>query len=418
MDHVRNATLDSRRINPGNWPCNQPSVAANPAQPNTIVVAAYEHRADNRQISLHRSTDAGRSFTEILLPVPDGFKHIGAAMVTADSTGLFVVAGEAYNDPGLDGSIAIYTSLDNGQTFGAPVIARRGMGLEAFHDKPCVSIDQSPRSRFHGRIYLSYTGFVDNLEQKKIYVQCSDDQGATWSAPGRVSELGTNVHGSSIATDPNGSLYVGWIHHGPGEARFLVRRSDDGGRSFGTRRTVWTMNILPSPLVDTAWAFRVPTFANLAADTSGGPHRGTIYAVWQHDRSGSSDILLARSSDRGRSWVYPTKVNDSKSGVHDFFPALSVSPTNGTIHVVYYSNRVSPSKLDVFAARSRNGGTSFGHSHRLTESSFDPNGDDGFGRPNQFLGDYIGAAGLSENRLFAAWTDTRGGHQAIYVGGR
>jgi hypothetical protein len=413
MDHLRN-----QRISPGKWPCNQPSVATNPSQPNTIIVAAYEHGADNRQISLHRSTDAGSSFTEIRLPVPNGFKHIGAAMVTADSTGLFVVAGEAYNDPASDGSIVIYTSLDNGQTFGAPVIARRGMGREEFHDKPFVSIDQSPDSRFHGRIYLSYTGFVDNLEQQKIYVQSSDDQGATWSTPRRVSERETSVHGSSIVSDPDGSVYVGWVHYGPGRARFQVRRSDDGGRTFGPTEPVWTMHIVPSPLLDTAWAFRVPTFANLAVDTSGGPHRGTIYAVWQHDRFGSSDILLAWSNDRGNSWSYPTKVNDSKRGVHDFFPALSVSPENGTIHVVYYSNRVSPSKLDVFAARSRNGGKSFGHSQRLTESSFDPNADDAFGQPTHFLGDYIGAAGLPENRLFAAWTDTRGGNQAIYVGGR
>jgi hypothetical protein len=403
------------RISKGDWPDNQPSLAVNPEQADTIVLTAYAHRPDGRRISLYRSTDGGASFEEELLPLPTGFTHSGAATVAAGSPGVFLVAGDTYNDPATDGSIVVYSSTDNGQSFGTPVIARHGSGTESFFDKPTLAIDHSPDSPYCGRAYLAYTGFVNRMQDSEIYIQSSSDHGATWTKPLRVSPIGTRVHGATLAVGPEGELYVGWIHHGPGRARLNLRRSDDGGKSFGRVITVATVRVIPSPLLNTDWNFRVPTFARLAVDTSSGRYRGTLHAVWQHERCGRSTIFLSSSADGGLEWSYPVKVNPIRAEAHDFFPAVTVSPETGAIHVVYYSNRVSPSKLDVFAALSTNGGFSFGPSRRLTGASFDPDADPSFGRPCLFLGDYIGAASLPGNRVMAAWTDTRPGAQAIFA---
>ena len=77
----------------------------------------------------------------------------------------------------------------------------------------------------------------------------------------------------------------------------VMRSSDEG-------KTLQPM----APIADVYDDWRVPqlSMAALAVDRSGGPFQGRLYAVWPDARfDRRTQILLASSSDEGRTWSAP-----------------------------------------------------------------------------------------------------------------
>lgn len=59
------------------------------------------------------------------------------------------------------------------------------------------------------------------------------------------------------------------------------------------------------------------------------PGSGTVYAAWADTRFSSgdhTDIALARSTDGGRSWSAPIRVNRTPVAAAAFTPAVHVAP--------------------------------------------------------------------------------------------
>lgn len=85
----------------------------------------------------------------------------------------------------------------------------------------------------------------------------------------------------------------------------------------------------------------------------------------EHSHRSATDLYFARSTDGGRTWSRPVRVNPDTGSVWGFAvskPRIAVGPT-GTIHVFYPENDQSPDTgLDVVSAvytRSVDGGRSF-----------------------------------------------------------
>lgn len=402
-------------------PQNEPSVAANPLAVRNLIVTANDYTRRPPAIGLYRSCDGGVSFSRTLLPLPRGYRAgsdgVAAAGFPRGSSdperALFLVAGIALPSPERGGAVVAYRSTDAGASFRGPVVVAQGYGHLVANDKPAVVIDRSPASPRLGYAYIAYTRFVNNEQGTAVFVHRSPDGGRCWSRPRRLSPLRTRAQGVALAVGPAGELYAAWIEFGPGRPRLRLRRSDDGGRSFAPPVTVARVAPPPSPLPVRGWDFRVPTFASLGTDISSGPASAAVYAVWQNDRTRRSRILLARSSDRGRTWTAPADVSRSPRSAQDFFPAIAVSPVTGAIQVIFYTNRLAPERLDVFAAESPPGGSDFSVQRRVTDMSFDPTADPALRR---FIGDYIGVAPYGPDGIVAVWTDTRRGNQDIFIG--
>ena len=89
----------------------------------------------------------------------------------------------------------------------------------------------------------------------------------------------------------------------------------------------------------------------------------------------------------------------------------------GNIALIWYDTRRDPAnhRLDVFATVSTDGGATFSPNFRVSSVSFDADQGrftDATGKDNYYLGDFLGLA-LSDNRAYAAWTDTSAGNQDI-----
>lgn len=161
------------------------------------------------------------------------------------------------------------------------------------------------------------------------------------------------------------------------------------------------------------YAFRVLTFANVSTDRSVGQFRGRVYAVWQDFRQGYSDILMSFSDSNGTNWSSPVSITGAPAGSQNFFPAIDVDPLLGVVNIIYYSNQVNGFLLDVFVARSINGGQTFTNT-RITNTSFNPNGVSP--TPVPLIGDYIDIMSVPPGGYIGIWADTNTGSLNITAG--
>jgi hypothetical protein len=428
---VPDTAIRNVQVSRSEWPQNEPSVAVSRVDPRRVIVVSNDYSRAETRTGLWRSTDGGRSFARRrLLPRPGGFDRTADPVVDFVDRHRLLVAGVAVvRDPTArffvrDGSIVLWVSDDAGRTFDEPVIIARGRGVDIFLDKPVLTVDKSDGSPYEGQAYLAYTVLGLELGPGMIVIQRSDDGGRSWSAPVPLTASDRSVQGASIATGPDGQVYVSWIEYDSRTAgQFRFRRSSDGGATFGESVTVAEIRLLPicregraeECLPVPGWRFRTGTLSFLGADISEGPAAGTLYAVWPEFRQGGAGVWLARSRNEGDTWSDPILVSGDGDAI---FPNIAVSPDTGEVHIVYVGNELSPppgTLMDVFVAEAQPGGRRF--RRRLVSSeSFDPNADPFFGEPTHFIGDYIGIDTLPGGGFITVWTDTRTGTQAIFAG--
>jgi len=244
--------------------------------------------------------------------------------------------------------------------------------------------------------------------QRISYVRTTDG-GATWKAPMAAAKYPRyyiwstgkwywNLPQSPKVTRGIGNdLFVawqtwfwpGWSRVGvalPLESQIKVIRSNDAGASFGPAATAADVTIASG----LQGSFPLYALAALAVDTSGGPNSGTAYVSWHDGRNRSvpsfgaagwdagrykfSDVLLARSVDRGTSWSAPVRVNDDPItlNVDHFFPSLTVD-RSGKLYSLFYDRRNDQRnfRIDTYLATSEDGGRTF-ENKRLTRESMPP----------------------------------------------
>ena len=211
----------------------------------------------------------------------------------------------------------------------------------------------------------------------------------------------------------HGELYVAYasvLHFGT-DAQILVRRSEDGGASFGPEIIAGTAIPAANPVSPQLQGFfRTNVFPNLAIDNSTRAHSGSLYLVWTDasrnqiddfliDFFGEGggyafgDIVLSRSTDGGNTWspaalVSKTPANFQGAGRDQFMAGVAVDP-RGNLAVCYSDRRNDPNNflIDHYCSISHDQGASFADV-RETPFSFTPNTDtDGIINP-VYMGDY------------------------------
>jgi hypothetical protein len=201
---------------------------------------------------------------------------------------------------------------------------------------------------------------------------------------------------------PDGTLVDVYLYFkglgGPNQSLEGVQRSNDGGATWSKPIQITDNTVTRVVDPDTGTPLRT------GSDIGGGlpdiavdPQSGALYGVFEDNRfSGSAhnDIALSKSTDGGRTWSDPVKVNQTPGRATAFTPAVDVLP-DGTVAVTYYdwrNNTPDPATLptDEFIVVSHNGAASFDPEARVTPTSFDT-ATAPFAR-GFFQGDYEGLA--------------------------
>lgn len=105
-----------------------------------------------------------------------------------------------------------------------------------------------------------------------------------------------------------------------------------------------------------SWKVKGAAHGGHAADSGGGPRKGPP------PRPGNLNIYLATSTDDGKTFSAPVRVNDDQEGAEHRFPTLAIGEQN-TLYIAWLDKRLqTPEKSDfsrVFMARSTDGGKTF-----------------------------------------------------------
>jgi hypothetical protein len=336
-------------------------------------------------------------------------------------------------------NMAVNRSTDGGVTWDDPVTAIRKDATEHFLDKEWLAIDRHNPNN----LYLTYTDFqnhgiepdcasgggpgIASGPDVALEMVASHDGGLTWGAPVRFArqcslELGENLTGTQVAVGPHGEVYVAYasilfsLVRGP---EIVIRRSDDGGNTFGPEVVVGEPSPAANPFVpELQGNFRTNLFPMLAVDHSAGPHNGSLYMVWTDasqnvtgdllvdflnndancvaDGCGGyafGDILFSRSLDNGNTWsspslVSPTPANFQGAGRDQFMSGVAVDH-RGNLAICYSDRRNDPNNflVDHYCSVSHDQGVTFSDI-RETPTSWEPNtGTDGVINP-VYMGDY------------------------------
>ena len=129
------------------------------------------------------------------------------------------------------------------------------------------------------------------------------------------------------------------------------------------------------------------------------PRSRRLYVTWSDYRNGDLDVFCETSTDGGKKWSGPVRVNNDPvhDGAEQFFQWLAVDPIDGSANVIFYDRRGDPEnrKQTVTLARSTDGGSSFQNFAWTTEP---------FEAGEVFFGDYSGIA-ASGGRVYGIWTE-------------
>jgi hypothetical protein len=418
-------TVLDERVQFGN---NSPVLAVDPTEPRFVALAS---RLDNPDFgcALHLSGDGGRGWVpaQPVPELPEGADKCYAPEVTFDEQGvlyfLFIALAGQGNTPS---GTYLVTSSDRGRTYGSPV---QVLGPERYMVRMAVDPTMGEKGRIH-IVWLEVTSDapVGGLPPSRnpIMSAYSDDGGRTFSTPVQVSDPSRQrVVAPALALGPDHAVHVLYYDleddvrdyqglEGPtweGKWSLVSSSSYDGGRRFSTSVVV-DDGVVPPERVMLIYTMPAPA---LAADQD-----GRLFAAWYDARSGDWDVFLRRSPDRGRTWEPPRRLSDDplRNGRHQYFPRLAVSP-DGRLDAIFYDRRGDPQNLrnDVFLTSSDDGGATFSPNVRLTSEPSHSQIGTRYPIPS--------AAGLvefgsrialvsEEQRILAAWTDTRNSEEETY----
>jgi hypothetical protein len=173
----------------------------------------------------------------------------------------------------------------------------------------------------------------------------STDGGRSWTAPRTVTDDSTfgshNFHALHVARD--GMVYVAWLDGRHGTSAAYITRSTDGGVTWDRNRRVAEGEACPC----------CRTAIATASD-------GTVYVAWRAVLPGNvRDIVVARSSDGGRTWSEPVRAH-ADDWVFEACPHAGPSLQVGSddrLHVAWWTGKEGVA--GVYYAHSIDGARSF-----------------------------------------------------------
>src|SRR5262245_9689399 len=253
-------------------------------------------------------------------------------------------------------------------------------------DKQWFTIDNT-NSSGHGFQYQSWSTDGNNFGGRQFTRSTND--GLTWMNPINIPN---RPRWGTLDVDSNGNLFIGGVNLDTGQIWCVRSTNAKNGSVVPTfdqstavnlgGEIVFSEPINPEGLVGQVF---------LAVDRSGTTTSNNVYMLASVQPTGfatGSDVMFVRSTDGGRTFSAPRRINDDpiNHAKWHWFGSLSVAP-NGRIDVAWYDSRRAPNNTtsQLFYSYSLDGGNSWSPNVALS-SPFNPF----IGYPNQQkIGDYI-----------------------------
>lgn len=406
---------------------NSPALLSDPTDADFVVLA---NRLDNPDFgcTLHLSGDGGRRWIPVnpVPELPQGAEKCYAPDIAFDADGLlyYLFVGLAGQGNSPTGAYLV-TSDDRGRSFSTP---RELLGPERYMVRMALDREMGERGRLH--LVWMAPGADPPLgglppPPNPLMTAWSDDGGTSFSDPVTISDPSRRVVAPALALGPDHSVHVLYYDleddardyqglEGPtwtGTWSLHLVRSTDGGTTFSSLVTV-DEDLVPPERVMLIYTMPPPA---LAVDVS-----GAIYAAWHDARNGDWDVFLRRSTDGGRSWAPPLRMNDDRvgNGRHQYLPAVSTAPPD-RVDVVFLDRRDDSENVlnNTFLASAPHWKAGFGANVQLTSEPSNSTIGTRYDVPSAIglveFGSRLSVLSLPD-RTLAAWPDTRNAELGEY----
>ena len=378
---------------------NEPSICVDPNNPSRMSIGwrQFDSVSSNfRQAGFAYTTNGGTRWIAPGVLQNNVFRS--DPVLNADTAGRFFYLSLLQNF--FDD---LWRSLTGGQSWTAVGPADGG-------DKQWFTIDNT-NSSGHGFQYQCWSTDGNNFGGRQFTRSTND--GLTWMNPINIPNT---PRWGTLDVDSNGNLFIGGVNLDTGQIWCLRSTNAKIGAVVPTfdqstavnlgGNIVFAEPINPEGLVGQIF---------LAVDRSGTSTNNNVYMLASVQPTGfttGSDIMFARSTDGGRTFSAPRRINDDpvNHAKWHWFGTLSVAP-NGRIDAVWYDTRNSPNNVtsQLFYSYSTDGGNNWSPNVAVS-NLFNPF----IGYPNQSkIGDYITVVSddASANVAYAA---TFNGEEDIY----
>lgn len=394
------APAQNVKISDFNSPC-EPSIIIDPRHPNILVAAS---NIDN----YYTSQDTGRTWTYRKAKSTYGVWGDPAFAVDTGGNFYYFHLSNPASGNWID-RIVCQKSTDKGQTWNNG--SYTGLNGKKAQDKEWAIVDRKTNNICVTWSQFDEYGSTKPGDSSIILFSKSTDTGYTWSNPVRINQVAgdcidddNTVMGATPAIGPNGEIYVAWAL---GDA-IVFNMSKDAGKT-------WLNKEVKIADIPGGWNYligglmRANGLPVMVCDTTNGPNRGTIYINWSDQRNGTSntDVFLIRSTDGGKTWSAPARVNDDASQKHQFLTWMTIDPVSGYLYFVFYDRRnYTDASTDVYAAVSKDGGKTF-INRRISESPFKAS-------PSIFFGDYTNITAY-DGVIRPIWTRMDAGALSVWT---
>jgi hypothetical protein len=327
-------------------------VAASTADKGQTIVVNYNANYDSSGYSgTSYSTDGGAHFTQIQ-PAPfvsgHGF-NVGDPIVVFNSKLGEFFAGDLVGDCGGQGT-GLWTST-NGKTWTVGACAHNG-GAD---DRESMWVDNEPTSATYGRMYISYNDYTTSCGAGGCLFVTHSDDGVTWSTPLQLN-TSTFFRNVQITGSPRGATPVGK------DSTVFIASMDEGGGGNATRQNLifvstnggnkWTqvtMGPRYNPVGDQScgYFYQVnPIIRHMGwGEPAVGPNGVVHYDYAAAGKNGDhGDIFYQRSTNNGKTWSKPIKLNTDKDAPNktQWMPSLSAT-SDGNVTASWYDRRKATS---------------------------------------------------------------------------
>lgn len=188
---------------------------------------------------------------------------------------------------------------------------------------------------------------------------------AASSAAIRVSSAEADAAEPAVAGDADGSVYVLYVEHGAGKAADVyLQKFDSGLKASGER-----VRINPEPGTAAAWRGDQPTIKT--------GKKGKVYIGWNRkiktEGTPANDLVLSVSSDGGRNFADPVKVNDDTVPASHGMSAMALDAEK--VYFAWLDERYL--KKEPSGPPPKKSGVEHSHAEPNAELYFAVSGDDG-----------------------------------------
>jgi hypothetical protein len=375
------------------------AIAINPTNPQNIIAASNNlgSGSQNGFTEVYVSQNGGSTWTAI------NVGGNGDPGVAFDSNGVAYVSfiNSSFG-------ISVRTSTNGGVSWNAPVQVAPPPA-SGIQDKPTITTGVNALNPSQSIVYV---GWDNNGLGDVAYVSSSTNAGVSWSTPTAIDGL-ANEFDTQLSVGPQGQLYATWQNFGTANTTSIMfSTSLNNGATWTTPTVAATSSINvfnPGYTIPAQNSRGISPTQGIVTEQSGA-NAGWIYMTYATAPAGqhnNTNIELIASNNGGATWTAlgptPIQVNNDTGTASQFFPAIAIDPTNGSVNLAWYDARNSGTAnnaVDVYFQSYTSAGVPTGSNVKVTTQKSKETGRSA--NPNQF-GDYMGIAAYG-GLAYPVWT--------------